>query len=117
MPPKDACLPKRDVDQIRKVTVADVNRVARQYLVDNNSIISTLVPKPSGEPVASRDQSGNDVFKRRDVMATQTATFEEKIAARIHDVTTARAEVDAALVALQKSMDDFRAKYTSAAQK
>jgi len=50
-------------------------------------------------------------------MATQTATFEEKIAARIHDVTTARAEVDAALVALQKSMDDFRAKYTSAAQK
>ena len=68
------------------------------------------------------------------------ATLEEKIAARIHDVNvkldafeakakaarteaedtaikglkTARAEIDAALVALQKSVDDFRKKYTSA---
>ena len=71
------------------------------------------------------------------------ATVEEKIAARIHDVNlkldafeakakaarteaeataiqglkTARAEIDAALVALQKSIDDFRKKYTSAPEK
>jgi hypothetical protein len=71
------------------------------------------------------------------------ATLEEKIGARIHDVNvkldafeakakaarteaeataikglkTARAEVDAALVALQKSIDDVRTKYTSAPEK
>ena len=82
-------------------------------------------------------------------MATHTtqpevgATFEEKIAARIHDVNvkldafeakakatrteaeataikglkTARAEIDTALVGLQKSIDDFRTKYTSAPAK
>jgi hypothetical protein len=73
-------------------------------------------------------------------MTTHTATFEEKISARIHDVNVkldafeakakvarteaeatavnglkiARAEVDSALVALQKSIDDFRGKYTAA---
>jgi len=67
-------------------------------------------------------------------------TFEEKIAAGIHDVNikldafeakakatrteaeatavkglkTARAEIDSALVGLQKSIDEFRNKYTSA---
>ena len=71
------------------------------------------------------------------------ATFEEKIAARVHDVNakldafeakakvarteaeaiaikglkTARAEVDATLVALQKSIDDFRKNYTAASDK
>ena len=70
-------------------------------------------------------------------------TLEEKIAARIHDVNvkldafeakakatrteaettaikglkTARADIDAALVALQKSIDDFRKKYTSAPER
>ena len=79
-------------------------------------------------------------------MTTHTAqagtgpTFEEKIAARIHDVNikldafeakakatrteaeatavkglkTARAEIDTALVALQTSIEEFRKKYTSA---
>jgi predicted DNA-binding protein (UPF0278 family) len=68
------------------------------------------------------------------------ATLEEKIAARIHDVNVkldafeakakavrtaaeataikglkrARAEIDATLVALQQSLDEFRKKYTSA---
>ena len=70
-------------------------------------------------------------------------TFEEKIAAGIHDVNTkldafeakakagrteaeatavkgltiARADIDAALIGLQKSIEDFRNKYTSAPPK
>ena len=71
------------------------------------------------------------------------ATFEEKIAARVRDVNvkldafeakakvarteaeaiaikglkTARAEIDTALVALQKSIEDFRRNYTAAPDK
>jgi len=52
--------PDEEVDQIRKVSVADVTRVARQYLVESNSIIATLVPKPSGEPVASKGFGGGE---------------------------------------------------------
>jgi zinc protease len=52
--------PDEDVEAIRRVTVADVNRVAKQYLVENNSITATLLPSPSGEPVASKGFGGGE---------------------------------------------------------
>ncbi len=52
--------PDDDVDMIRRVTSADVNRVAKQYLVADNTITATLVPKPSGEPVASKGFGGSE---------------------------------------------------------
>jgi zinc protease len=52
--------PDDDVDAIRRVTVADVNRVARQFLIESNSIVATLVPKPSDEPVSSKGFGGGE---------------------------------------------------------
>jgi zinc protease len=52
--------PDDDVEAIRLVTVADVNRVAKQYLVDSNSITASLVPKPSGEPVSGQGFGGSE---------------------------------------------------------
>ena len=52
--------PDEDVDAIRRVTVGDVNRVARAYLDAANSITATLVPKPSGEPAASKGFGGGE---------------------------------------------------------
>jgi zinc protease len=52
--------PDEDVDAIRRVTAADVNRVARQYLVDGNSLTASLVPKPSGEPVSGKGFGGGE---------------------------------------------------------
>ena len=50
--------PEEDVEAIRKVTVADVNRVAKQYLLDAASITATLKPVPSGKAVASNGFGG-----------------------------------------------------------
>jgi zinc protease len=50
--------PDEDVEAIKRVTLADVNRVARQYLAAANSITATLKPVPSGQPVASRGFGG-----------------------------------------------------------
>jgi zinc protease len=50
--------PQQDVDAIKKVTVADVNRVAKQYLVEQNAIVGTLKPRPSGAPIASKGFGG-----------------------------------------------------------
>ena len=50
--------PEDDLEAIRKVTLADVNRVAKQYLVANNSITATLKPSPSGEAVAAKGFGG-----------------------------------------------------------
>jgi zinc protease len=52
--------PDEDVEAIRRVTTADVNRVAKQYLVDQNSITAQLKPSPSGEAVASKGFGGGE---------------------------------------------------------
>jgi zinc protease len=52
--------PDDDIQAIRGVTLADVNRVAKQYLVGSNSITATLKPSPSGEAVAAKGFGGEE---------------------------------------------------------
>jgi zinc protease len=44
--------PEDDIEAIKKVTVADVNRVAKEYLNNETAIVAVLTPRPSGAPVA-----------------------------------------------------------------
>ena len=46
--------PDEDLARIEKVTVADVNRVAREYLDLDHAISGVMLPRGSGAPVASR---------------------------------------------------------------
>ena len=48
------------VDAMKKVTLADVNRVAKQYLVVNQAIVATLKPSPSGEPASAKGFGGSE---------------------------------------------------------
>jgi zinc protease len=50
--------PEQDIDAIRKVTLADVNRLARQYLLGASTITATLKPAQTGEAVASKGFGG-----------------------------------------------------------
>ncbi len=52
--------PDDDLQAIKGVTLADVNRVAKQYLVSSNSITATLKPSPSGEAVAAKGFGGGE---------------------------------------------------------
>ena len=52
--------PDEDLDAIRKVTTADVNRVARQYLLNTSTITATLKPVPTGEAVADKGFGGGE---------------------------------------------------------
>ncbi len=45
--------PDDDIEAIRRVTVADVDRVARSYLVNDTAVSALLIPRQSGKPVAS----------------------------------------------------------------
>jgi zinc protease len=56
--------PDEDVEAIRKVTVADVNRVAREYLQSNRAITAILSPHPSGKPVSEKSYGGAESFAR-----------------------------------------------------
>ncbi len=50
--------PDEDVEAMRKVTVADVNRVAKQYLFNVPTVTATLKPVPTGQPVESKGFGG-----------------------------------------------------------
>jgi zinc protease len=52
--------PEEDVEAIKRVTVEDVNRVAKQYILNQNAIVAILKPTPSGEAVASKGFGGTE---------------------------------------------------------
>ncbi|HEX5413327.1 MAG TPA: pitrilysin family protein [Terriglobia bacterium] len=52
--------PQDDVDAIQKVTVEDVNRVARKYLVQSRAITAVLNPQVSGKPISSQSFGGKE---------------------------------------------------------
>ena len=52
--------PDEDIDAIKRVTLEDVNRIAKQYLLDENSVTAVLKPAPSGAAVASKGYGGTE---------------------------------------------------------
>lgn len=52
--------PDEDVEAIKRVTVDDVNRVAKQYMMNQNAVVATLKPAPSGEAVSSKGFGGTE---------------------------------------------------------
>ena len=50
--------PEEDVDAVQQVTVEDVNRVAKKYLISRDAIVATLVPESSGQAVAGKGFGG-----------------------------------------------------------
>ena len=50
--------PEDDIRAIEKVTVADVNRVAREYLGSKDNVTALLTPQSSGKPVSSSTFGG-----------------------------------------------------------
>ena len=54
--------PDDDVQAIRQVTVADVNRLARDYLDLDHAMIAVLTPQPSGKPISTKSFGGNESF-------------------------------------------------------
>jgi zinc protease len=52
--------PQQDIDALSKVTVADVNRVAKEYMLNAPTITAILQPSPSPEPVSGKGFGGSE---------------------------------------------------------
>ncbi len=52
--------PDDDIEAIKKVSVADVNRVARKYLNLDRAITAIVTPEESGKPVSSASYGGHE---------------------------------------------------------
>jgi len=54
--------PQDDIAAISRVTVADVDRVARRYLNPDRAVTAILTPRPSGRPVSAKGYGGTEKF-------------------------------------------------------
>lgn len=71
--------PEDDVAAIKKVTVEDVNRVARSYLIMDTSIEALLTPKPSGKPVSSKGFGGSESFETKHAKPVRLPAWARKV--------------------------------------
>jgi zinc protease len=72
--------PDDDIIAMRKVTAEDVNRVAREYLVNETAITAVLTPRPSGKPAASRGFGGGESFAPEQTKAVILPDWAKKAA-------------------------------------
>lgn len=54
--------PEEDIQAIEKVTVDDVNRVAKKYLAPEKAVVAILTPQESGKPTSSKGFGGAEAL-------------------------------------------------------
>ncbi len=68
-----------DIEAIKKVTVADVNRVAKKYLINDSAVTLVMTPRESGEAVASSaSRSGGESFAPQQTKAVPLPAWAKK---------------------------------------
>jgi zinc protease len=75
--------PEEEVKAIQKVSVQDVNRVARMYLTLDQAVVSILTPEASGKPVPSKPYGGVESFMPKQVRSVRLPGWAEKALRRL----------------------------------
>ncbi|MBU6296787.1 MAG: insulinase family protein [Alphaproteobacteria bacterium] len=69
--------PDEDLARIEKVTVADVDRVAKKYLKLDHAISALMLPQGSGKPVASSGFGGQETISLGEAKPTELPDWAE----------------------------------------
>ncbi len=75
--------PDEDVAAMEKVTVADVNRVAKIYLNPAHAITTILTPQPSGKPKSSKGFGGAESFAPKNPKPVKLPEWAETALSRL----------------------------------
>ncbi len=75
--------PDDDLKMMEKVTVDDVNRVAREYINPEHAIIAVLTPQASGKPVSSRGFGGAESFAPKETKGVTLPKWAEAAVGRL----------------------------------
>jgi zinc protease len=76
--------PEEDLQRIEKVTVEDVNRVARKYLDLDHAVAAVMLPRGSGKPVtASAGFGGRESISLGEARPTRLPTWAERALRRV----------------------------------
>ena len=76
---EDRQSPDDDINAIRRVTVADVNRVAKTYLDFDHAISAILTPQPSDKPISSKSFGGKESFSSSTNINVELPSWAKKI--------------------------------------
>ncbi len=76
--------PEDELDAIRRVTTADVDRVARHYLDPDHAVMAILTPSSSGTPVSTKGFGGKESFAPSHVQQVTLPAWAAKALNRIH---------------------------------
>ncbi len=71
--------PDDDIEAIRKVTAEDVDRVAREYLVNETAITAVLTPRPSGAQVSGKGFGGGESFAPKRAKPARVPAWAKKV--------------------------------------
>ena len=87
--------PADDIEAIQHVTVEDVNRVARRYLVNGTALTALLVPRPSSKPVEAKGFSrGKESFVSKNVKPVTLPVWARHLTKTLPAVTTGKNPAD-----------------------
>ena len=75
--------PDEDLNELQKVTVDDVNRVARKYLDPNHAIYAVLTPQSSGKPISKSSFGGKESFAPKNPKAVELPDWATKALGRL----------------------------------
>ena len=75
--------PAEDLQAIEKVTVEDVNRVARKYLNQHHAIVAILTPQSSGKPISHKGFGGAESFAPKNPKPVKLPAWAEKAMGRL----------------------------------
>jgi zinc protease len=75
--------PDDDIEAIRRVTVADVNRVAASYVSLDTAITAILTPQPSGKAISSKSFGGKESFAASKSTGAKLPAWAQKATERI----------------------------------
>jgi zinc protease len=75
--------PDEDLARIEKVSVDDVNRVARRYLDLDHAVVAVLTPQTSGKPVASARFGGQESIALGEARSTTLPDWAEAALGRL----------------------------------
>ncbi len=67
-----------DIDLVRKVTKADVDRVAKAYLTNDRAVVALLTPKQSGEPAPDTAVPAKESFAPKETNPVEVPSWAKK---------------------------------------
>jgi zinc protease len=76
---EDRQSPDDDINAIRQVTVADVNRIAKTYLDFDHAISAILTPQASDKPISSKSFGGKESFASSKNVNVKLPSWAKKI--------------------------------------